>query len=86
MRELMLENIDRGHGDDQTVLVACAALLARYHHAYADDVIATLAHTAGAGHLAISLPDVAARAERGTPLTSEALHRYVLEGLADLAG
>jgi hypothetical protein len=86
MRELLLEHIEHGQGDDQTVLVACAALLARYGDAHADDVIATLANMAGAGHLAISFADVAARCERGTPLTREALRRYVLEGLADLAG
>ena len=82
----MLEHIERGHGDDQTVLVACAALLARCDHPYADNVIATLATTAGAGHLAISLPDVAGHAQRGTMLTREVLRRCVLEGLADLAG
>jgi hypothetical protein len=85
MRELMLEQIDRGH-DDDIVLMACAVLLARLGHACADDVIATLAKTAGAGHLAISVPDLAARVERGTPLTSEALGGRVLAGLADLAG
>jgi predicted ATPase/DNA-binding SARP family transcriptional activator len=86
MRELMVEHIEHGYGDDQTVLVACAALLARYDHAYADDVIATLANTAGAGHLAIALPDVAAQAARGTPLPRQRLQQCVLEGLADLAG
>jgi len=85
MRDLMLENLQQGQGDDQTVLVACAALLARHGHTYADDVISTLANTAGAGHLAIALPDAAAHAERGTPLTKDALFRCVLEGLADLA-
>ncbi|HEX4018664.1 MAG TPA: BTAD domain-containing putative transcriptional regulator [Frankiaceae bacterium] len=85
MRELLVEHIAGGHGDDQTVLVACAALLARYGHSCADDVIATLAKTAGAGRLAISLPDVASHAARGTPLTSEALRRRLLSGLGDLA-
>jgi hypothetical protein len=86
MRELMVENIEHGDGDDQTVLVACAALLARYGHPCADDVIATLANTAGAGHLAISFPDVAAHVERGSPLTRDALREHVLAGLADLSG
>ncbi|MGX7677541.1 ATP-binding protein [Jatrophihabitans sp. DSM 45814] len=85
MRELVLEQIDHGLGDDQTVLVACASLLARSGHACADDVIATLANTAGAGHAALALPDLAAHVQRGTPLTSEALRRSVLAGLADLA-
>jgi predicted ATPase/DNA-binding SARP family transcriptional activator len=85
MRELLVDDIEGGHGDDQNMLVACAALLARYGHSCADDVIATLANTAGAGRLAISLPEVAAHSARGTPLTNEALHDRLLAGLADLA-
>jgi hypothetical protein len=85
MRKLLAEQLDRGH-DDDIVLMACAVLLARLGHACADDVIATLAKTAGAGHLAISVPDLAACVERGTPLTSEILRGRVLAALADLAG
>ena len=73
------------YGDDQNVLVACAALLARLGHAGADDVIATLAHTAAAGRLALFLPDAATYAARGTQLTKDALHHRLLDALASLA-
>ena len=85
LRELMVEQIEHGASDDQTVLVACAALLARSHHPSADDVIATIAGTALAGHLARTVGDLAESIERGTRLTREVLRQQVLDGLADLA-
>ena len=85
MRELLVDDIESGHGDDQNVMVACAALLARLSHPGADDVIATLAHTAAAGRIALFLPDAAAQAARGTQLTRDALHQRLLDALAELA-
>lgn len=85
LRELMVEQADRGYTDDQTLLVTSVTLLARCDHPCADDAIATVARTAAAGHLSVSVGGVAERIGRGTPLTREALRMRILEGLSDLA-